>query len=165
MEYWDLYDKNRNKLNRIVKRGDILSDDEYHLVINAWIRNKNNEFLITQRSANKTFAFMWECTGGSALKGETSKQAAIREIKEELGIDVDEYTGKLIGTTLRQFPNCPDIFDVWIFESNVQIENITIQKEEVCNVMWASVDKIRELYNENKFEANAFFEEALKFLS
>lgn len=30
MEYWDLYDKDKNKLNKIVKRGDYLSDDEYH---------------------------------------------------------------------------------------------------------------------------------------
>ena len=33
MEYWDLYDKNRQKLNKVVKRGDYLKDDEYHLVV------------------------------------------------------------------------------------------------------------------------------------
>lgn len=47
MEYWDLYDKNRNKLNKIVKRGDKLADDEYHIVVNVWLKNKNNEFLIS----------------------------------------------------------------------------------------------------------------------
>ncbi len=40
---------------------------------------------------------MWECTGGSALIGETSKEAAIRETKEELGIDVSESEATLIG--------------------------------------------------------------------
>lgn len=54
MEYWDLYDKDKNKLNKTVKRGDYLSDDEYHLVVNAWIMNDKNEFLISQRSSNKT---------------------------------------------------------------------------------------------------------------
>ncbi len=53
MEYWDLYDKDKNKLNKIVKRGDYLSDDEYHLVVNAWIMNDKNELLISQRSAKK----------------------------------------------------------------------------------------------------------------
>ncbi len=38
MEYWDLYDKNRKKINKIVKRGDILKDDEYHIVVDAWIK-------------------------------------------------------------------------------------------------------------------------------
>lgn len=164
MEYWDLYDEKRNKLNKVVQRGDKLNDDEYHIVVNSWIRNSKNEFLITQRAATRKFAFMWECTGGSALKGETSLDAAVREVKEELGIDVDRNTGKLIGTTLRHYPNCPDIFDVWIFTSDVSIKDVTIQEEEVCNVMWASVDKIKELYNDKKFEANAFFEDALKDL-
>ena len=164
MEYWDLYDKERNKLNKIVQRGDKLQDGEYHIVVNAWIRNSKNEFLITQRSANKKYAFMWECTGGSALKGETSLDAATREVGEELGIKVDKSTGVLIGTTLRYYPNCPDIFDVWLFTSNVLIDEVTIQEEEVCNVMWASVEKIKELWAERKFEANAFFEDVLRQL-
>ena len=81
IEYWDLYDKNRNKLEKTVKRGDYLNDDEYHLVINAWIKNSKNEFLITQRSINKKHPLMWECTGGSALINETSIDAALREVK------------------------------------------------------------------------------------
>lgn len=164
MEYWDLYDEKRNKLNKTVQRGEKLQDNEYHIVVNSWIRNSKNEFLITQRAETRKFAFMWECTGGSALKGETSLDAAVREVKEELGIDVDRTTGELIGTTLRHYPNCPDIFDAWLFTSDVSIEDVVIQEEEVCNVMWASVEKIKELYSENKFEANAFFEEALRNL-
>lgn len=160
-EYWDLYDKDRNKLEKIVKRGDKLQDDEYHLVVNAWIKNSKNEFLITRRSANKAHPLMWECTGGSAIKGETSLQAALREVKEELGIEVNSETGKFIGSTLRYYPNCPDILDVWIFESNVSIDEVTIQKEEVCDVMWASSEKIKSLYDENQFEANAYFEEII----
>ena len=104
---------------------------------------------------------MWECTGGSAIKGETSLQAALREVKEELGIEVNSETGKFIGSTLRYYPNCPDILDVWIFESNVSIDEVTIQKEEVCDVMWASSEKIKSLYDENQFEANAYFEEII----
>ena len=160
-EYWDLYDKDRNKLNKLAKRGDKLDEGEYHLVVNAWIKNKNNQFLITQRSANKKFAYMWECTGGSALQGETSIQAAIREVKEELGINIDENTGKFIGTTLRHYRNRPDILDVWLFESDVPIEQIKIQEDEVCDVMWAKGGEIRKLCKENKFVANAFFEEIL----
>ena len=52
-EYWDIYNKNFEKINKRVKRGDKLEDDEYHLVINAWIVNCKGEFLITQRVATK----------------------------------------------------------------------------------------------------------------
>lgn len=164
IEIWDIYDENRNKLSKTVKRGDFLEDNEYHFVINAWIKNSKNEFLITKRSANKKYAFMWECTGGSALKGESSLQAAIREVKEELGITVDKNKSVLIGTTLRHFKGCPDIFDVCLFFGDHPIESITIQEEEVCDVMWADVETIKKLYEENKFEANAFFEDVLNYV-
>ena len=163
MEIWDLYDKNRNKLNKTIERGKKLTDDEYHLVVNAWIRNDKNEFLISQRSANKAHPLMWETTGGSAIAGEESIDAAIREVKEELDVAISKDTGKFLGTTLRYYPNCPDILDVWLFTSNAKIEQVKYQKEEVCNAMWASPEKIRKLCKEGKFEANAYLEEALTY--
>ena len=92
MELWDLYDKDRKRLSKKVTRGEILHDNEYHLVINAWIKNKNNEFLITQKirkQESSSNVGMYS----SALAGETSKEAAIREIKEELGIEIDPSKG------------------------------------------------------------------------
>ena len=53
MEYWDLYDENRRKLNRKVTRGSRLNDNEFHLVVNVWIKNNNDEFLISRRSKKK----------------------------------------------------------------------------------------------------------------
>ena len=53
MEYWDLYDENRRKLNKVAVRGSVLNDNEFHLVVNVWIKNKNDEFLISRRSKNK----------------------------------------------------------------------------------------------------------------
>ena len=77
---------------------------------------------------------MWETTGGSALLGEDSLEAAVREIKEELGLVIDSSSAKLIGTTKRYYKGCPDILDVWIFESNVKLEDIKIQEEELSEV-------------------------------
>ena len=161
IEYWDVYDKDRNKTGKIVKRGDKLNDNEYHLVVNVWIKNSKNEFLITQRSENKKHPLMWECTGGSALEGEDSLTSAVRETKEELGIDLNKEESKFIGRTFRYYSDCPDILEVWLFKSDILLNEITIQKEEVNDVMWASKERIKELYKNNKFEANAFFEEAL----
>ena len=78
IEYWDLYDKHKKKIKKVVKRGDKLSNDEFHLVVNSWILNDEGEFLITQRASTKSHPLMWECTGGSVLKGEESLDAAIR---------------------------------------------------------------------------------------
>lgn len=163
MEYWDIYDKDKQKINKIVKRGEKLEDNEYHLVVNVWIKNKNNEFLIAQRIEDKSHPLMWECVGGSAVSGEDSITTAIREVKEELGIQLNQEDGKLIGSTLRYYPNCPDILDVWLFEvQNIDVSKIKMQVEEVNDFMFANPEKIKKLKEDNKFEANAFFEEALK---
>ena len=45
MECWDLYDKDRKILSKKVTRGEKLCDNEYHLVINAWTKNKNNVYI------------------------------------------------------------------------------------------------------------------------
>ena len=156
-EYWDIYNKNFEKINKRVKRGDKLEDDEYHLVINAWIVNSKGEFLITQRVATKPHPLMWECTGGSAIEGDNPLDACVREIKEEVGLDIDVKTARHIGTTIRYYKNCPDILDVWLFKSDADISEITIQEEEVNDVMWADKEKILELHYAGKFEANAFF--------
>lgn len=161
MEKWDLYDKDFNKLGKTICRGSHLSDDEFHLVINAWIINDKNEFLITQRNASKAHAFMWECTGGSALQGESDLQACVREIKEELNIDIDVTTAQHLGRVNRYYKGCPDILSVYIFKDNTPIDKVTIQEEEVMDAMWASKEKIIELYKAGKFEANAYFEQAL----
>jgi len=150
-EQWDLYDKNRCKLNKIVNRGDKLNDNEYHLVVQVWIKNSDNKYLISRRSKNKTYPLMWETTGGSSLVNEDSLKAALRETKEELGIDLISEKGKVIGSTLRYFKNCPDILDVWLFNQDINPKDIVLQKEEVCDYMFATKEEIEKLIKEDKF--------------
>lgn len=161
MEYWDLYNYDGKKKNKIAIRGDKLNNDDFHLVVNAWIMNENGEFLITQRVPTKSHPLTWECTGGSAMLGENSLQAAIREVKEELGIDIAANKGIFIGESRRFYESCPDILHVWLFKLDNEIPNFKIQKEEVNDLMWASRDKILQLFYEHKFEPNSFFDKIM----
>ena len=163
MEEWDLYDENRNKMNKTIIRGQKLADNEYHIVVNAWVMNSKNEFLISQRAPHKTYPYKWECTGGSILKGETSIDGAVRELNEELGVNVDKNNAVLLGTTKRYYVGCPDILDVWLFKSDVDVNDLKLQEEEVCDAKWASAEEIKQLVEDGKFEINAFGDEALKY--
>lgn len=158
MEYWNLYDYYGKKKTKKAIRGSKLNNDDFHIVVNAWIMNKKGEFLITQRAADRSHPLMWECTGGSAQINESSLDAAKREVEEELGISVEGAEAILIGRTRRFYKTCPDILDVWLFKKDIDIKKVTIQEEEVNDVMWASRDKIMELFNEGKFEPNSFFD-------
>jgi 8-oxo-dGTP pyrophosphatase MutT (NUDIX family) len=86
IELWDVLDENGNATSRFHERGKPMNKGEYHLEVSVWIENDNGEYLISQRSPNKTFPNMWECTGGSAVAGDGSLTTALKEAKEELGI-------------------------------------------------------------------------------
>ena len=90
LEYWDIYDANKQLTGRTMKRNDwCLKDDEYHLTVLGVIMNRDGRYLITKRAADKAWAAgWWEVSGGAAMAGESSEQAVAREVLEETGIDV-----------------------------------------------------------------------------
>ena len=89
MELWDIYDSERNKTGKIAERGKYkFKENEYHIVVIGVIINSKKEILISQRAQKKKYPYLWECSGGSVLKDETSEEAAKRELKEELGIKI-----------------------------------------------------------------------------
>ena len=90
MEKWDLYTRNRELTGREQIRGEAIPEGFYHLVVHVWLKNKQGQYLISKRSADRpTYPLFWECTGGSVLLGETSLHGAAREVKEEVGVDLE----------------------------------------------------------------------------
>jgi 8-oxo-dGTP diphosphatase len=54
----------------------------------AIIRNEDDEILVVQRGEDTDHPFKWEFPGGKVKKGESDEECIIREIKEELSIDI-----------------------------------------------------------------------------
>ena len=60
-------------------------------VIDAYIYRKTKEgikYLILKRAKTKMYEHLWQGVAGKIEKGEQSWQAAIRELKEEPGLDL-----------------------------------------------------------------------------
>ena len=154
-EIWDLYDENRELIGRDHVRGEQLPIDGYHLVVHVWIRNSKGEYLISQRSANRpTYPLMWECVGGSVVKGEDSLLGAIREVKEEVGVDLNPENGQVLFTKTRKIIDGKifnDIMDVWLFEYDGEVDLGNATTDEVAQVTWMNREQIKELFEHNMF--------------
>lgn len=60
------------------------------LVVAAVLRDARARILIAERPAGKHMAGRWEFPGGKVAPGETEAAALVRELREELGVDVHE---------------------------------------------------------------------------
>ena len=154
-EIWDLYDENRELLGKDHVRGEQLPIDGYHLVVHVWIRNSKGEYLIAQRSANRpTYPLMWECVDGSVVKGEDSLQGALREVKEEVGVDLLPEKGQVILSDIKkiEFGKVVNkIVDVWLFEYDGEVDLSNATTDEVAQVAWMNRSQIKELFDANMF--------------
>lgn len=149
MELWDLYTQDRSPTGETHIRGEKLPPERYHLVVHVWIRNSRGEWLISQRAANRpSFPLMWECVGGSVIAGEDSLTGAIREAKEEVGVDLNPAQGRLLNSTIRN--HFQDIKDDWLFLYDGEIDLRNATTDEVADMRWMRVEEIRQLHNEGK---------------
>lgn len=139
-EIWDIWDKDGNKLPYTKFRGEELLDHEYHLVVRVWIINSKGQILLSQRGAKKRGAFLWECTAGSALSGESSKDTINREVYEELSIDLSDRTGTLLQRVRRDAHH--DFYEIWIYEKDILLSEIHYDGEEVINAKWVGINEL-----------------------
>lgn len=136
-ETWDLYDADGNRTGEDHERGVPIPPDRYHIVISVWIRNSEGRYLMSRRRKTKRlYPDTWECTGGCAVKGETALEAAVREVREELGITLDPARAELIYHLRRDA--WQDFYSAYLFETDIAIEDIHPQTSEVSEVRWMS---------------------------
>ena len=117
-------------------------------VVAAVITNDDWKILIAQRNLKKSQGGLWEFPGGKIEKGETKEEAIIREIKEELTIDIK--VDKYIGEKIFNYPD-KDINLIALkcekISGNVQLtehEDIKwVKKSELENFKFAPADEFR----------------------
>lgn len=145
-EYWDIYDVNRQLTGKTIKRGDVFTEGEYYVCCDIWIINSKQQMLMTQRHPAKKAGGLWEFSGGGVLAGETTKQAAVREIKEELDLIIDETELNL----LEVFKNKNYFMDIFLVKKDFNLEEITLQPDEVVDAKFLSGEEIEKMITENK---------------
>lgn len=153
MEIWDILDENGNITGKTMNNTEeiVWKKDIFHAGADVWIINSENKILIQKRSSQKKFApNVWAMTGGSIIKGETALETLKRETMEELGVKLDVRNA----IKIKRFRTDNVWIDEYIVRQDIDLRKVVLQKEEVTDVKYASIDEINELFENNKFIRN-----------
>lgn len=160
-ELMDVYDENKNKIGKTIKRKeiDLLNDDEYTITVHCFIINSCNQILLTQRSLNKNRGGKWEDTHGGLQAGETSIEGIQRELKEELGINIQSNELKFIKTLKRK----NKFRDVYIIRKDIPIDSFSYNDGEVMDCKYVTLEQFKAMIENNectfkKFEDTIFYD-------
>lgn len=155
MEYWDIYDKDKNRTGRTMKRNDwTMKDGDYHLTVLGVVSRPDGRILITRRTMNKSWAAgCWEVPGGGVMAGEESREAVSREVMEETGLDVSGCGDGYLFTYRRDNPGEGDNYfvDVYRFVLDFEETDVHLQESEADGFMLADADQIRDLAEQKQF--------------
>ncbi len=137
-EWWDLTDAAGNRLGRTHPRADPdLPHGTFHIVAATWAVGPDGRLLVAQRAATKTFPLEWEFPAGSALAGESSRDAAARELGEEAGIQVDPAHLRPVGRSHER----TQLVDIYVVHLDAAVDPVP-QPEEVAASEWVSLAEV-----------------------
>ena len=155
MENFDVLNSDGEFTGKVATREECHKNGLWHRAVYGFIFNKNGDVLLQRRSkTKKMWPDLWDVTaGGHVLAGEFGYEALIREIKEELGIDVQEDEIRyLVGSTStniekniinNHFNEC------YIVTKSIDESEIKLQKEEVSDIKWFTKQEIIDRIDNN----------------
>ncbi len=160
-ELWDVYDAHRRLTGRTCRRGEPMQPGEHHLVVHAWLQDPDGRFLLTHRALHKGYGGLWECTGGSALAGDDSLTAVLREIREETGLHAAAKQGRRVLCIQRD----DHFLDLWHFRLPLRLEDVTLQPDETIGARLVTLGELFALRQSGELVPYDYFDElfATKF--
>lgn len=135
MDLQDVYNEQK-ELTCISKYRNEFNENEYSMSTFIWIVNSKDELLIQLRASTEDKPNTYGITGGAVNSGETSVEASIREIKEELGIDISKNQLIYIASERRK----KKFFEYYLLQLDIDVNDLVLQKEEVEKVEWISIE-------------------------
>lgn len=145
-EWWDVTDEYGHPTEQVYRRGDPdWPPGRFHVVAATCAHRNDGAVLLTQRAADKEFPLAWEFPGGSALSGESSRNAATRELHEETGLHVAAEVLTFVG----RFTEASALFDLYTVPA-MSSSALTLDPDEVAAAAWVSLWDVQKRLREGE---------------
>lgn len=151
-EYFDILDENGNKTGETKPRSEVHRDGDWHAAVHIWIINNNREVLLQRRCANKdSHPNMLDIScAGHLSAGDSSLEGAVRELKEELGLDVKPEELEYIKTLKSESKYTSDFINnefnaLYILRTDKGIEDMKYQEDEISEIFFVTYEKFKEM--------------------
>ena len=146
MELLDLYDKTLNLPGKTIERGQHVPFGYMIPIVAVLVYNDQGQYLIQKVAASK--GNYYASTAGHVQSGETDfAKAMMREMEEEIGLKVNKENLKLVKIRRYEYK----FTFLYLLRSNVSVDDLKLQAEEVESVSWMSIEEIEELCRQGLF--------------
>ncbi|WP_055436817.1 NUDIX hydrolase [Lacinutrix algicola] len=151
-ELIDIVTKDGKPTGESALKSEIHSKGHYHNTAHIWFYTREGEVLLAQRAASKViFPLLWDVSvAGHIDAGETIEIGALREIEEEIGLQIETSDLEKIGVfeCFQTYPNGikdNEFHHTYIAELILPVSSLTLQKEEVEALKLVSMFDFLEL--------------------
>ncbi len=153
VELLDVLDDNGKPLGIRKPRTQVHRNGDWHRTVHVWVINPKQEILFQKRAlAKESFPGAWDVSAaGHISAGETSMQAAIKELAEEIGICASARELELLHTVVNRSVQHNGEFvdnefsDVYVAKKDVKIPDLVLQPSEVGEARFISQQELRRI--------------------
>lgn len=152
-EYIDIVDALGQPTGKKALKSEAHKNGWYHNTIHVWFYTRNGHILLQQRSRKKQILpLLWDVSvAGHIDAGETLETAAIRETREEIGLEINARDLKKIAVYCHEaiYFNATikdnEFHHVYIAELKVPLKELVVQTSEVEALKLVSIATFKNL--------------------
>ena len=161
-----IYDENDNYIRKDTRK-NMRKNNLIHRCTDIVVVNSKNEILVQTRSTKKEYCpgYLDAVVGGVVGDGEDVDICAEREIKEEIGIDINKTEQKL--KFISKFFFEEDICRVWTYcyllkLTDNEIKDIKFCDHEITSAQWIHKDKLIKMFQDTNIKITGGSKETIK---
>ena len=140
-EMLDVVDENGVPTGAVKARAFVHRDGDWHRTVHVWLSNGRGDVLFQKRAATKeSYPDKWDVSAaGHVESGESSIDAAIKELREELGVDAlardlrPLFSQKNVSVQNQGKFVDNEISDVYFYRRDIDLNEIRLRQAEVSD--------------------------------